>query len=179
MVCHHRGPCNCDEEPLEGWKFHLPPLEWWKFLTNVCVTVASVRILGIDPWTTIFTAYFIATAWLEWFNGPGRQEPDIVATVAMLIIVPPFAGFLITRMLQVVFLVPWAKMPMSISTFADGWLLTFYIIILTRCFIGMYEGVRPYLIEELLSQEKKKKRQRELRGGGVGVAGAADVYTSL
>ena len=134
-------------------------------LITICVTVASALSIGNIPWTTIFTAYFISTAWLEWFNGPGRQEPDIVATVAMLIIVPPSAHFLVCAWLQIVFKIGWSKMPISTSTFLDGWGLTLCILILTRCFIGMYEGVRPYLIEELLSQEKKKKRQRELRGG--------------
>jgi hypothetical protein len=53
---------------------------------------------------------------------------------------------------------------MKESTFTDGWGLTVCIIILTIVFTGMYEEVRPVVIEELLSQEKKK-RQRELRGG--------------
>ena len=63
-------------------------------------------------------------------------------------IVPPFAGMLTVPAI------------MAQSTFLDGWGLTLCIIILTRCVTVMYEEVRPYLIEELLSQEKKKRQRR-------------------
>ena len=147
MVCHHHSGCNCDEEPLE----------WWKRLITTCVTVASALSIGNIWWSTIFTAYFFATAWLEWFKYPGRQEPDIVMTVAWLVIFPLYGGMLIACMLMAsMFVTPWTVLQMDLTHFNYVWGMTSCIIILTRCVIVVYEEVRPYLIEELLSQEKNR-----------------------
>ena len=144
MVCHHCRPCNCDKEPLE----------WWKLLITTCVTVASALNIGNKPWTKIFTAYFFAVLWLmtPW-GGPDRRAPDILSTfmLAILLHVSYYYLVFVTRR-------------MKESTFTDGWGLTVCIIILTIVFTGMYEEVRQVVIEELLSQEKRK-RQRERRGG--------------
>ena len=133
------------------------PLEWWKMLITICVTVASALSIGNIPWTTIFTAYFFAANWLMFFKRTGRQEPDIAKTVAMLVITPPFAGMLIAGMLMAgMFVTPATMVRMDLTHFNYVWGMTTCIIILTRCVIGVYEEVRPYLIEELLSQEKNR-----------------------
>ena len=138
-------------------RLHGELLEWWKLIITTCVTVASALIIDRNKyWTTIFTAYFFAVNWLIMLKRHDGKEPATEETFMMMMTVLVSVGFLRDCM----------AIPaiMAQSTFLDGWGLTSCIIILTRFFIGMYEIVRPYLIEELLSQEKKK-RQRERRGG--------------
>jgi len=127
------------------------PLEWWQLLITTCVTVAWVHNIDPLPWTTIFTAYFFAVLWLMVVRiGPNRQQqPDTYVTFIILNIgCLPCSFVLIDPAIGLE------------STLRDGWTLTFWIIISTRFFIEIYEVVRPYLTEELISQEKKK-RQRE------------------
>ena len=174
MVCHHRGPCNCDEEQI---------VEWWTLIITTCVTVAlvlintdpkgpSTAIFGQIPWTTIFTAYFFAVFWLMMFalvksrtcqgRGPdANRKPPLFDTVFMMAFFSLFAGMLTPRPWPIPGTGNWREDDLPCMVCAA---LTFCIMILTRFFIEIYEEVRPDVIEKLLSQEKKK-RQRERRGG--------------
>ena len=155
-------------------------VEWWTLIITTCVTVALVLIIGNIPWTTIFFTYFNAVLWVMLFTGwRNREAPPgtdcIQETVARIIFFSYMAG------LDASFFYGWQRLlgwGLAGLTMARGQsppladsdgaslacaILTFYIIILTRFFIGMHEEYRPDVIEQLLSQEKKK-RQRERLG---------------